>query len=507
MALEKRSLTYNTVFATIDRGFAFISGFFLLPFIIVKIGIETYGIWVILISVSNYFMLAQFGASSSFRKFLAEFIALQRDEKITRFFCTSFYLLACISLLVIIAGFVTAPYIMCYLTKGSMAGTEAHLLTWFLVISCIGLTNEVFVALPQSHQRFDITSITSASGRIIYIISVIVFLFAGYGIKGLLLSMFLSNAATCIANIAVCFRTSRVISLSPRYIDMQSLKLMYNFGIKVQISYFAAWVAFNFDKLLIAKVLGLQYTAYYDIVSRLVVLLREFPYLFFGVLLPRFSELDAVKKTSELMKSYMTGTRFMFAVCFTGITVLFPTGKLILDLWLRGAVDPMSVYVFNVLLIGSMFQLTTGVPSTLLKSIGKPGKEAIANMILAIVNISLSSVLLYFFGFRGIVWGTSLGLIIGGLILFVLTNKTIGVSSFNFFGHAALLPLVMTAIMTAAGIIAVQFYQSMHVPVSKLLSDSIYVALYFVSVLAVSAVLFIKTGFIPVPSFLQGTVK
>jgi O-antigen/teichoic acid export membrane protein len=222
---------------------------------------------------------------------------------------------------------------------------------------------------------------------------------------------------------------------------------MFHFGVKIQIAFIANYFANNLDKILIGKFLGPAYITVYDIGTKIITFLREIPFVFFLIIMPYSSELFAVKDIDKIKQISLEFTRYFLVFASVVFSFVYFTGESVLRFWIGNTINPQSVYVLHVLLIGSIIHLSTGIMTTILKSAGKIRPEIIGNTVILIVNCILSVTLITFFGLKGVVWGTSLGFITGSIVLFYLSTKALDIPFSYFIVEIFKVPLLNALIM------------------------------------------------------------
>jgi len=139
----------------------------------------------------------------------------------------------------------------------------------------------------------------------------------------------------------------------------------------------------------------------YDIGSRLIMFLKDIPSFLYSVVIPRTSELHALDNKEGLQKLYASGTKYLSIICIGFIPLLFPVAANILAIWMRAEANPLSVYVFQVLLVSTMFYITTGLGTSIAAGMGKPGLNALSNSVMVIVNMFFSIALYFVFRAQG----------------------------------------------------------------------------------------------------------
>jgi O-antigen/teichoic acid export membrane protein len=472
--MKSKSVLQNTFWVTIEKAFLSISSLLLTPFVISILGLKVYGYWVILLSITNYFLLAQFGLSASFQKYIAEYRAKDDFPSIRRLVCTSFYTLLLIAIIIILLALVLYKVIFNIFQDITSIESLFSMFVWLISITCFNLIGQVFIAVPRGFQRFDISSILSIISRVIYIIIVVAALLKLRNIYSLVLAMLGSSFILIVLNIIASFKILPKVSFNLKFFDIKILRTMYTYGLKIQASYIASWIALNFDKLLIAYFLNPASVAIYDIGSKLVMFVRDIPMMLFTVLVPKTSELSARNELEKIKELYIQGTKYLTALSIGSIVLLYPIANEVLLVWLNNKVElsQISVYVFRVLLIGSMFNVISGVGSSVAKGIGKPENETYANITMALLNVILSYLFFLNFGIKGIVWGTTAAFIISAIIFFFLVNNVIKISQPYFFKEVLAKPVLINLVIISLLIVSLNFYKNyFHVRSATLLEN------------------------------------
>jgi O-antigen/teichoic acid export membrane protein len=406
-----------------------------------------------LLSITNYFLLAQFGVSVSFKKYISEDLAYKKYESIKEFYCTAFYTLLAISVILIAASVLFGPFIFGFFNIGDTIQNNARSLVFLVIASCVALLNEIAVSIPQCYQRFDIASYISIAAKIIYL-SIIYTLFSSNPtINTMIFAIFISNSTLLLLNILFGYKLFPSLTFSFRHIKKFQLIRMINFGMKIQVAFFANYIANNLDKLLIGKFLGPASIAIYDIGTKIITFLREIPYVFFLIIMPYSSELIASNDLSKI-RNIATGFSKYFLI-FSSIifSLIIITGESILTFWIGKNLNPDSVYILHVLLIGATVHLSTGILTSILKSAGKMRPEIIGNAAIMIINCILSVTFIHFWGIKGVVWGTSIGFIIGSIVLFYYGTKALGISFPGFMFEIFFIPAINAVLIIGISLI------------------------------------------------------
>jgi O-antigen/teichoic acid export membrane protein len=499
MSVPRKSLAYNSLFSLIDKAYTAISNLLLIPFIVHRLGMDVYGAWVILVTVSSYFGLGNCGISFSFEKYIAQYNAISDKRSLRQFIATAFYGSLALGLAVFLISLVFAPTVFNLLLKTDSFQHYKYLFVLLMGSISLSLVSNIFTAIPRGMQRYDFFSLISISGRTVYNVLVIVFCIKGRGILSMIIGQYGLIIVTLLLSIVVTRKFFKYLNLSPGYFSWQTFKSMFDFGMKIQASMLSVIITQSFDKLIIAHFAGLRFVAVYDIGSRLVAFLKDLPTFLYVSITPRSSELYAIDKGENVRTLYLTGTKYLSIICLGLASMLIPVSREILSVWMRVPIDPLSIYVMQVLLFSMLFNSTTGLGTSIGIGIGRPGDIARSNIVMAVVNIICSSALFFVFGAKGIVWGTAAGLIISTFIYYLLLNSSLGVNNKRFGIEAFFMPCAVNAVITIILMIGMNALSvSNIIPFGNIGSKIIIITLNISLVLIASFIAYVALKFITV---------
>jgi O-antigen/teichoic acid export membrane protein len=395
---------------------------------------------------------------------MSEDLAHQRFESVKEFYTTAFYTLIAVSAILLIGSGLLGPYIFGFFNIGDTIQNNTKSLIFLVLASCIALINEIAVSIPQCYQRFDIASYITIFGKIVYVTIIYTYFSVYPTINTMILAILISNGIVLLLNIFYGYKLFPNMNFSFKYIKQFQLMRMIKFGMKIQVAFFANYIANNLDKILIGKNLGSASIAIYDIGTKIITFLREIPYVFFLIIMPYSSELLARNDVGMVKKMGTEFTKYFLIFSSILFSLIMITGESILKFWIGNNLNTVSVYVLHVLLVGATVHLSTGILTSILKSAGKMRPEIIGNATILIVNCILSVAFIKVWGLKGVVWGTSIGFIIGSVVLFFLGTKALNISFFEFMFEIFFVPIVNVIVIVGTSIILKRVFDSIDLP-------------------------------------------
>jgi O-antigen/teichoic acid export membrane protein len=256
---------------------------------------------------------------------------------------------------------------------------------------------------------------------IINIISLIVMLFRSIGIIIILIiisntlnAFFIWQLITSIIELFLFyFVTWHKVPYKEnnKYFDINVLKSLWQFSMKISLISICAAILKQLDKLLIVKLFPLQQVGYYYTATALVSGIFLFSSPITTAVFPRFSALYGQNKWSELSETYHSSAQFLslLVACFSAAMFYFSYD--ILFLWTHSKEVAENAYpILSLLSIATLFNTIMHVPYTLQFAAGLMWLPLWNNFIAVLLLAPIIYILM-----------TSVG-IIGGAISWLLYN-------------------------------------------------------------------------------------
>ncbi len=154
-----KKLLQGSLFSLIKTILLIVIGFFMLPFLIHNLGDKTYGLWVLVMTFIDYYILLRMGFSSATSRHLARAVGVKDTEEMSKISSTVFFLYLIISFLMIILT------IILIFISGIIVKNSQNLKLFQKIILVLGINTaisppfSVFGAILYAHMRYKIYSI------------------------------------------------------------------------------------------------------------------------------------------------------------------------------------------------------------------------------------------------------------------------------------------------------------------------------------------------------------
>jgi len=345
-------------------------------------------------------MLGDFGISTATSKYVAEY-NYKDKTKIKSILVSISFLIFLISTIIIILSFLFSKYIL-----NDKYFYFLYLLPLIILVPLTSLYDGIYRGL----KKFKELSIISF---VIGIISLIFsyFFIKNYELMGALISQNLFYFITLIG-LFICYKD---FSLK---IDYKIIKEVGSYSIVYGLAAIGYYLFAKIDIIILGHYNFINEIAIYELLNKIFWVML-FPFAIIGqIVAPNFSRLHAQNNYNEIYKKLKKYTIFFFslAVIFSFIVYFLipPFIKIFYNNYygqLFFSILPLSIFIF-------LIQISTSsIDSGIIVPTGYASIMTIAYLILGFSNIILALILLYFFGYIGVIWATLISSLI--MVLYV----------------------------------------------------------------------------------------
>ncbi len=451
-----QKIVKNTIYNIIGNFTLITIGFILVPYIIKHIGVNVYGsIWVIAIIVISFSQLFDFGLTSACTKYIAEYHTKSDVQNMNRVVNTVFFFFLIFWVLVYPLIYIFREEIILLLGTSSDLKSEMYFVLF--VVTAIMAVNHItspFYASISAIQRYDLLNIFIISAAILNIILIVILFNTGFGVNGLAISYFIFYFSIAVSVILYCFKLIPGLQFGLKYLNIDTFKKVFYFGINLQIGKISQIVVFQLDKFLALKLFGGKYAAFYEVGSKITSFTRSIPLLLVSAIVPAATELDAKGENLKLKILFETGTRYLIIGGFLIGGFIFSHADLIIQSWIGKKLTIEGIYIsssiIRLIVLGYFANMITGAMSSIALGFDRTEFERRAGIVTIILFPLLAIILLPIFGFYGIAMSVSLTLVISSIYFMLLFVRFIDYKIYNVF-KMLLIPIsaaILSAILT-----------------------------------------------------------
>jgi O-antigen/teichoic acid export membrane protein len=425
-------------------------GVVVLPFNVAHLGQAAYGLWMLAGSVTAYFSILDLGYSGALVKFVAQYRARRDLRALNEVLSTTFYVFAFFGVVTYLIAIVIAMYLgrLFHLTPD-----QVHLGRVVLLVTSVtvagGTAFSVFGGVINGFQRYDLNNVVGTISTIVTAVVNVVVLVLGYGLVELVYATTAVRVLTYWVYRANAYRVFPGLRLSARSFSLARLREVTGFSVYMLLIDWSKKLNYSVDTIVIGAFLNTSAVAVFSVGQRLAEATQRLTNQLNEVLFPTVVDNDAAQRTDRLQAIFIQGTRLSLATVIPigGAMMLMATP--LVHAWV-GPDFAGSVVVLHVLSLTVIVRVGSATATTLLKGAGQHRMVAWVNVITAVVNLSLSVVLVSSMGLAGVAIGTLVPVALTSMfVIFPAGYRRVGLSLGRTWAEAVW-PAVWPAAVMAA---------------------------------------------------------
>ncbi len=391
--------------------------FFVSPIIVHSLGDENYGIWTLIVSITGYFTVLDFGVNTAIVRYISKYTAQGKTEDARSVYSTAFLLFFIIGSILSVAAAAFASFFGKIFNITAYSTTYIYMVFFIVALDlALGLLFSVLQGTMQALQEFFALNVISISANVLRNILNIVFLLHGYSLLALAVIQICMSILKYMAQHQIIKRKYKFLFFEYAACDVRMIRKLYKYSVYSFLIAIALKVLFYTDSIVIGSLVSVAEVTYYAIPATLVDYLEKLVWSIVAVLIPVISAREATGRGDNNAQLYLIGTKATFFFSLPFIIVLFVAGDDFIKLWMGGEYGGPCGRVLQILLVGYLFSLSQLVAHGILKGISKHRVLAYILCFEAGFNLVLSLMLAKPFGIYGVALGTTIPLLLCNIV-------------------------------------------------------------------------------------------
>jgi len=456
-----RTLLVNTGSNVLVMLVKLVITFIMTPVFVYNLGKYDYGLWEMVGAVIGYMGILDLGLRPAISRFAARHLAEKDEVALQSVYMSAMAFMAIVGVLLFIFFFLWGLWF-----SGSLAPQgEPHqkytlfliIMGAFLLISFPGYVAESYLeGFQKYYLKNNITIFNSIVG------STLLYNYISPD-NGLVLLAGINAIGISVKYLLFIWILSwpahGAIRARPGNFSWVRLRELIVFGFKSFVQGIASRVENATDVLVIGFVLGPAIVPFYSIPANLTQHIRTLGWTLTHAFMPLFSGLSAMKEEDTIRRVFLVSSRYVISILLAMGTGALILGVPFIGIWLNGEFAEKAKLIIVFLVIFTILPFVNPFASRYLTAINKHGIFAKLTPIAALLNISLSLILVHPYGLEGVAFASVVpGLIFVPIYLWY-TCKQLGLSVYVYLLSAvfpALVPAgVMAVILLGVGHVSV----------------------------------------------------
>ncbi len=415
----KRKLAKNTIYNGVFYFVSMSVYFFLMPFIIRHIGTTQFAIYVLSLSLVNYFGLLELGVSTSLVKYVSEYYTKKERERLCQVISTTFFFYLALGFFISLCLLIISTSFTHYFNVPHALLSKFRLIVHILALATLfNWPLSTFRNVLAGLQRYDIISFTGICTSVASALGTVFVLYAGYGLVGLILLESSVSILALLTQVAISFYLLGRPLLSWKFVTRDTIQLLAAFSFFVFLIQVSHQISYKTDAIVLGLFLPVGIIAYYEAAHKIQGLPAKVFTIANSAVMPAASEISFDESRDRLKEVFLKGTKYAAAgVVSVTIPLLILTRPLLIN-WL-GVEFKKATLATQVFLIFWLFSALSGITNTLLIGAGKVRFLSKTVVIRALLNLVLSIILVRLLGLIGVILGT----VISELLVFPFVMK------------------------------------------------------------------------------------
>jgi O-antigen/teichoic acid export membrane protein len=392
----------------------------LTPYLIHGFGIDRWGLYLLVNSVSNFLGPFGGGASPVITRYFGMYAAQGNRRKNSEvFFTLGIFMLLVGLLLTVFCWGVSSELVQLFHVSRPLRGQGEFLFRTLGVITAAQLFQQLFIGIVNAHQRYAWTSLATVISYLAWPVGMVVCVTHHYGLRGVAVVLLIQQVLTTLA----------VLPNAVRYLDWASLRLLprkeireiAHFGLTSSSLSVTGLINSEVDTLLIGAVFSLNNVTQFNTGNKFAYQLRNLTFTALGpagVHLARAYGLGgdelAAKEFVRLQRLWVVATT---GWCAVGLGAIYFG----IVAWLGSGFE-QSGEVGVIAMAAITVNLWTGVLTQYVNSVGRPDLELRYSVLGVCINL-LFTIPLAFVGPLGVVGATTIGSIVASLYLMLIVDR------------------------------------------------------------------------------------
>lgn len=406
--MEKQSLTYKT-FRNISYGvvgyiWAFVFALFITPVIVLKLGAEMYGVYVLVLTVTSLMGLFDLGIGQILIKYISEYHTVGNEKRLKDLMYSFNSILLGLSITGLMMFFLIG-YWADSLFPSSVVSSREYFIIFALsgLISFVSGLNSLFAMVPVALQRFDYSTKIGLASMTLSNLTILLLVLSGHKLKAIFLAQLLYSILFFIIQRHYARKILPLAELKFSWAWVE-VKNAYKFGIATYMSNAANSALTYFDRLLIPIFLGPSALSYYSLPGNVAAKTPGVINTLSGVIFPIISGLHGLHDMEKIKNIYKRALNLLTVISFAiTISIVLFANKILLY-WLSAEFASKSTTVLIILAFTYYLLSLGGTLNSFLLGLSKTRFLFQASTVMALANIALLLLLLPKFGIIGAAW-------------------------------------------------------------------------------------------------------
>lgn len=414
-------------------------GFLILPLLVSRLGVDGYGLWVIIGSLTGSLQFLDFGFRGSVGRFVAYYSTLDDNEALSKVLSTATAILTGLGAIAF-AGVAVLTYFLPHLIEVPAGQLESARLALLLVGAHLGswLVLRIFDGALWGLQRFDLLNIIDGSLAITRLALVYFLVTEANGLVTLAWLTITMTLATGLIKAGFSTSLMKKVRVRRQSIDRSTLKELMGYGVWNFVASLSNMTVKSLFPVLIGGVLGLAFVTPFAIAKRLIEIVQQFMVAATGVLTPYNTALFAKNDLSQQRRVFLEVSKYCATIALMSVVGMCFLSESFLTLWVGNEFADLWKLV-AILSLGAFLPMVALLASGILQGMARHRSLALFGILNATLTFLLAGVLGKFYGLTGACYALAIsGTLFSGIAPIIVVIKVLRLSIAGYLRRSIL---------------------------------------------------------------------
>ncbi len=432
-----KKLLRGSFLNTLGLVITIVVAFFMFPFLVHNLGDKTYGLWVLVMTFVDYYILLRMGFSEAVVRYLARSVGENDTREMSKISSTTFFIFLGIAILMLVFTGILFWGAELIVKNQSNLNLFQTLILILGINTAISPPLSVFGAILSAHMKYFVARLASIAALLLKNLLIFISVSRGGGLISIAWIYLICHLLASAFLICYVRKTYPSIKISLEYYRKEKFKTLFSFSFFTFIAQLADKLRYRVDTIVITAYIGLAAITHYNVGFRLINYFIMLIIAATGVFQTYISQEKGLGNYQSIRDKFMFVTKLssFLSVFIGGSLIIY--GKPFIRRWM-GAEYTDSYSVLFILSISTIVFLAQFPTKTVLYGISKNKFWAYSNIIEGICNVILSLLLVKKLGLIGIALGTTIPMLIMKLIFQpIYISKILSIDLKKYYKHLA----------------------------------------------------------------------
>ena len=486
MELRLRHIARNVLFNWFGTIVNIAIGIFLSPFILHRLGNLAYGVWVLAVSAVSYLSLLDLGMQSSVLRFVSKGHTKQDHEGASEAISAALWVRLQISALVLLlSGILAAVFPYVFKVPPELASDARKALLLIGLNAALTMSIGVIGGVLSALNRYDLQNYVSLAQSAVRIAGVVYVLRSGHGIVAIAVCELIAGMAGNLLMVWIARRLYPELRIYLRKPKRETLRQIWAYSSYAFLNTVAVQLVYQTDNLVVGAFVSTAAVTFYAIANNLCRLANQAVGAMGSTFVPAASTYEAAGDSRSLLMLYKNGTRATLIVALPILITFVLRGGSFIGLWMGPQYAHSSGTVLAILSVGMFFMFANRAAGSIAFGVEKHKTGAIWGIGEGLANLTLSIVLVHWYGIYGVAVGTLIPSLFVHIVLWPrYISQLVGLSAFEVLWRVWA-PMFLSAVPFAIATYAVNVLFPAHHLVTFLGQVAATLPIFFLTIAVV----------------------